>query len=67
MADVVVRAPMGNIEQVEDAHLLFSHSLCVALREQLRRETRQPSEPTPTPFPLDLLLDQMTVAGEVGE
>jgi D-sedoheptulose 7-phosphate isomerase len=67
MADVVVRAPMGNIEQVEDAHLLFGHSLCVALREQLRREARRRSEPATAPFPLDLLLDQMTVAGEVGE
>jgi D-sedoheptulose 7-phosphate isomerase len=37
LADVVVRVPGGSIEQVEDAHLIVAHSLCVALRAELRR------------------------------
>jgi D-sedoheptulose 7-phosphate isomerase len=36
LADVVVRVPGGSIEQVEDAHLIVAHSLCVGLRAELR-------------------------------
>lgn len=35
LADVVVRVPASSIEQVEDAHLIIAHSVCVALRERL--------------------------------
>lgn len=35
LADVVVRVPAPSIEQVEDAHLIIAHSICVALRERL--------------------------------
>lgn len=34
--DLTIRVPAGCIEQVEDAHLIIGHSLCVALRERLR-------------------------------
>ena len=37
LADVVVRVPGGSIEQVEDAHLIVAHSICVALRAELQR------------------------------
>lgn len=33
--DLSVRVPSPCIEQVEDAHLMIAHSLCVALRERL--------------------------------
>jgi D-sedoheptulose 7-phosphate isomerase len=36
LADFIVRAPTGTIEQVEDVHLAIGHSLCLALREQLQ-------------------------------
>jgi D-sedoheptulose 7-phosphate isomerase len=35
MANLTVRVPGGCIEQVEDAHLVVAHSLCVAIRQQL--------------------------------
>lgn len=37
LADLTIRVPAGPIEQVEDAHLAIGHSLCVALRERMRR------------------------------
>jgi D-sedoheptulose 7-phosphate isomerase len=36
LAEVVVRVPSPSIEQVEDAHLMLAHSVCVALRARLR-------------------------------
>lgn len=36
--DLSIRVPAGSIEQVEDAHLIIAHSLCVALRARLRAE-----------------------------
>jgi D-glycero-alpha-D-manno-heptose-7-phosphate kinase len=36
MADLAVYVPEGTIEQVEDAHMMIAHSLCVALRERCR-------------------------------
>lgn len=36
LANLIVRVPSPSIEQVEDAHLMISHSLCVALRERIR-------------------------------
>jgi D-sedoheptulose 7-phosphate isomerase len=36
MADFTIYIPSTSIEQVEDAHLVIAHSLCVVLREQLR-------------------------------
>lgn len=38
LADLTIRVPAGPIEQVEDAHLAIGHSLCVALRERMRRQ-----------------------------
>lgn len=38
LADLTVRVPSPSIEQVEDAHLIIGHSLCVALRSRLRHE-----------------------------
>ena len=35
LADVVVNVPSDRIEVVEDAHLVVTHSLCVAVRERL--------------------------------
>jgi D-sedoheptulose 7-phosphate isomerase len=36
MTDFTIYIPSTSIEQVEDAHLVIAHSLCVVLREQLR-------------------------------
>ncbi|MBX5493348.1 MAG: SIS domain-containing protein, partial [Chloroflexi bacterium] len=36
LADLAIRVPAGPIEQVEDAHLAVAHSLCIAIRRQLR-------------------------------
>ena len=36
MADICVNVPVAAIEQVEDAHLAISHTMCVALRQRLR-------------------------------
>ena len=45
LADITVRVPAGPIELVEDAHLVISHSLCVAVRERLRAEAgERPAE-----------------------
>jgi len=38
LADLVARVPADLIEQVEDAHMIIAHSLCVALRKRLQRE-----------------------------
>jgi D-sedoheptulose 7-phosphate isomerase len=40
LADLAVRVPSSSIEQVEDAHLIVAHSLCVALRGHLRAEAK---------------------------
>ena len=37
MSDIVVRVPLASIEQVEDAHLIIAHSVCVALRDRLQQ------------------------------
>lgn len=39
LADLTVRVPAETMEQVEDAHSIITHSLCVALRRRLRRGT----------------------------
>lgn len=36
LADLTIRVPADPIEQVEDAHMVMAHSLCVAIREKLR-------------------------------
>jgi D-sedoheptulose 7-phosphate isomerase len=36
LAELTIRVPARSIELVEDAHLAIAHSLCVALRAQLR-------------------------------
>lgn len=38
LADQTIRVPSPSIEQVEDAHLMICHSVCVALRAHSRRE-----------------------------
>ncbi len=37
LVDLALRVPSDRIEIVEDAHLIVSHSLCVAVREHLAR------------------------------
>jgi len=37
MSDITVRIPLASIEQVEDAHLIIAHSICVALRCERQR------------------------------
>ncbi len=54
LSDVVVRVPLASIEQVEDAHLVIGHSLCVALRERLRAESVLDQPPVPEPVALQL-------------
>lgn len=39
LADLTVCVPSDSIEQVEDAHLVVAHALCVALRQRLRAES----------------------------
>jgi D-sedoheptulose 7-phosphate isomerase len=38
LADLTIRVPADLIEQVEDAHVVVAHSLCVVLRERLRAD-----------------------------
>ncbi len=38
LADFTIYVPSQSIEQVEDAHLVIAHSLCVVLRERLQTE-----------------------------
>jgi D-sedoheptulose 7-phosphate isomerase len=38
LADCTIYVPSQSIEQVEDAHLVIAHSLCVVLRKQLPTE-----------------------------
>jgi D-sedoheptulose 7-phosphate isomerase len=38
LADFTIYVPAKCIEQVEDAHLVVAHSLCVVLRERLRTQ-----------------------------
>jgi len=44
LADLTLHVPSDRIEQVEDAHLMIAHSLCVALRESLHAEAACPVE-----------------------
>jgi D-sedoheptulose 7-phosphate isomerase len=37
LADLTIKFPSSRIEQVEDAHLMIAHSICVALRHHLHR------------------------------
>lgn len=37
MCDIAVRVPAARIEHVEDAHLVLTHSVCVAIRLQRQR------------------------------
>ena len=36
LVDLTIRVPSESMEQVEDAHLVIAHSLCIALRKRLR-------------------------------
>jgi D-sedoheptulose 7-phosphate isomerase len=45
LADLTIRVPSASIEQVEDAHMVIAHSLCVALRERLQLEAVAQLEP----------------------
>jgi D-sedoheptulose 7-phosphate isomerase len=44
LSDLAICVPSDSIEQVEDAHLIIAHSLCVALREYLRTATLPPAQ-----------------------
>jgi D-sedoheptulose 7-phosphate isomerase len=44
LASLTVRVPSPCIEQVEDAHLMIAHSLCVALRERMRLQATDRSQ-----------------------
>lgn len=48
LADLSIRVPITSIEQVEDAHMMVAHSLCVALRERLQTLAAALLEPTDT-------------------
>jgi D-sedoheptulose 7-phosphate isomerase len=39
VSDITVRVPLASIEQVEDAHLIIAHSICVALRCERQRSS----------------------------
>lgn len=38
MVDIALHVPSDSIEQVEDAHVIVAHSVCVALRGAIQRE-----------------------------
>lgn len=42
LADLAIRVPLDPIEQVEDAHVVIAHSLCVVLRDRLQAESTAP-------------------------
>jgi D-sedoheptulose 7-phosphate isomerase len=47
MSDVIITVPSDSMEVVEDAHLIVSHSLCVATREHLAMPVQgTPATPT---------------------
>lgn len=50
LCDLAVLVPADTIEQVEDAHMIVAHSMCVALRERLRAE----AAPEPEPIAIEL-------------
>lgn len=52
LADLTVCVPADAMEQVEDAHSIIAHSLCVALGRQLRLTSGAPP-PTAAPFGID--------------
>jgi len=61
LSDLTIRVPSPSIEQVEDAHSMITHSLCVALRERLRAEAASRAaeltrlrSPLPEPVALEL-------------
>ncbi|ACZ37488.1 sugar isomerase (SIS) [Sphaerobacter thermophilus DSM 20745] len=57
LADLAVCVPSETIEQVEDAHMIVAHSLCVALRQHLRVSAparRVLTDPAPHPAVADL-------------
>jgi len=61
LADLAGFVPGGTIEQVEDAHMIIAHSLCVALREQcqamaVERATQNTLLDVPTSEPIALEL-----------
>jgi len=52
LADLTIRVPSACIEQVEDAHLMIAHSVCVALRGRLaQRAARTAHVDERAPFP----------------
>ncbi len=80
LADLVARVPADPIEQVEDAHMIIAHSLCVTLRKRLQRDHarhtreahggRQPSlhgKPVEAPVALPLIALPMTNGALDGE
>ncbi len=55
--DLNIRIPSDSIEQVEDAHLMIAHCVCVAMRERLRADQSEDAdEPMliKVPFSLEL-------------
>ncbi len=57
LADHTVRVPSDSIEQVEDAHVVIAHSVCVAMRSQLQTETVETGANPDLPEDLDHVLD----------
>ena len=46
LADLAICVPSPSIEQVEDAHLMIAHSVCVALRAELARSVATHAQDT---------------------
>jgi len=46
LADLAICVPSPSIEQVEDAHLMIAHSICVALRHELARHAATTAQDT---------------------
>lgn len=49
LCDLALRVPSPSIEQVEDAHMMLAHSICVALRACLRTLRYDGAALTPSP------------------
>lgn len=64
LASLTVRVPSPVIEQVEDAHLMIAHSLCVTLREAMRLQASDRGATTSATLGLRAvdLADDATVA-----
>jgi D-sedoheptulose 7-phosphate isomerase len=61
LAEITVRVPSDSIEQVEDAHVVIAHSLCVALRQRLHVDSLTAQAPAWNGH-VDTVIDSTTLS-----